>query len=66
MGWLGFGVRRVVVTLSVVVFRADLIVRVGISYGTALGEAVAKMFPDRIERMVLDAVLDPNEYFEGR
>lgn len=40
--------------------------RPGISYGTALGGTVAKMFPDRIERMVLDAVLDPNEYFEGR
>ena len=38
----------------------------GISYGTALGETVAKMFPDRMGRIVLDAVLDPNEYFAGR
>lgn len=38
---------------------------VGQSYGTYLGETLAAMFPDRIERMVLDAVLNPHEYRDG-
>lgn len=37
----------------------------GWSYGTALGSYVAAMFPDRVERMVLDGNLDPNAYQAG-
>lgn len=33
------------------------------SYGTALGATLAGMFPDRINRMVLDGVLNPHEYY---
>ncbi|KIX01218.1 uncharacterized protein Z518_08943 [Rhinocladiella mackenziei CBS 650.93] len=32
----------------------------GWSYGTALGEYFAAMFPERVDRMLLDGVLDPN------
>ncbi|KEY73904.1 hypothetical protein S7711_06110 [Stachybotrys chartarum IBT 7711] len=35
----------------------------GQSYGTALGATVAAMFPDKIDRMVIDGVLNPREYF---
>ncbi|PLB36887.1 putative proteinase [Aspergillus candidus] len=35
----------------------------GRSYGTALGATFASMFPDRIERMVLDGVVDTNKYY---
>ncbi|KAL4966661.1 alpha/beta hydrolase [Aspergillus stella-maris] len=35
----------------------------GLSYGTVLGATVAAMFPDRIDRMVLDGILNPHEYF---
>lgn len=38
-------------------------VTVGQSYGTALGATAAAMFPDRIDRAVLDGVLNPREYF---
>lgn len=37
----------------------------GISYGTALGSYAAAMFPDRIERMVLDANVNPHDYQAG-
>ncbi|KAI4605006.1 hypothetical protein J4E83_010877 [Alternaria metachromatica] len=37
----------------------------GISYGTYLGQVLAAMFPDRIERMMLDGVLNPLEYQQG-
>ncbi|KAL4863543.1 hypothetical protein BDV12DRAFT_202017 [Aspergillus spectabilis] len=35
----------------------------GTSYGTALGATFAAMYPDRVERMILDANLNPHEYF---
>jgi pimeloyl-ACP methyl ester carboxylesterase len=38
---------------------------VGISYGTTLGATVASMFPDRIDKMVLDGVQNPHEYYNG-
>ncbi|MHC5904291.1 alpha/beta hydrolase [Streptomyces sp. S6] len=34
----------------------------GYSYGSYLGEVFATMFPDRVERMVLDGVIDPAAY----
>lgn len=37
----------------------------GNSYGTALGSYFAAMFPDRVERMVLDANVNPTEYRDG-
>ncbi|KAI0391380.1 hypothetical protein F5Y17DRAFT_460913 [Xylariaceae sp. FL0594] len=35
----------------------------GLSYGTALGAEIVAMFPDRVEKMVLDGVVNPTEYF---
>ena len=43
---------------------AVLIMLLGMSYGTALGETLAAMFPDRINRMLLDGVLNPTEYYQ--
>ncbi|KAE9381133.1 alpha/beta-hydrolase, partial [Stipitochalara longipes BDJ] len=37
----------------------------GFSYGTFLGETFASVFPDRVSRMVLDGVVDPQDYVEG-
>lgn len=37
----------------------------GISYGTVLGQVLAGMFPDRIDRMVLDGVVMIDEYVMG-
>ncbi|KAF3480031.1 uncharacterized protein GIQ15_07007 [Arthroderma uncinatum] len=34
----------------------------GLSYGTALGATVAAMFPDRIDRILLDGVVNPHQY----
>ena len=38
----------------------------GFSYGTALGATVAAMFPDRMDKIVLDGVLNPHDYYAGR
>ena len=38
----------------------------GFSYGTALGETVAAMFPDRMDKVVLDGVLNPEQYWSGK
>ena len=37
----------------------------GWSYGTALGSYVAAMFPERVERVVLDANVNPHDYQAG-
>ncbi|PBK63026.1 alpha/beta-hydrolase [Armillaria solidipes] len=37
----------------------------GFSYGTVLGATFAAMFPDKVERMVLDGVLDMDGYYSG-
>ncbi|NGO71091.1 alpha/beta hydrolase [Streptomyces boncukensis] len=34
----------------------------GISYGTYLGNAYARMFPRRVDRLVLDSAIDPARY----
>ena len=38
----------------------------GFSYGTALGATVAALFPDRMDKVVLDGVLNPHDYYAGR
>ncbi|EMR70664.1 putative nedd8-like protein [Eutypa lata UCREL1] len=35
----------------------------GFSYGTALGATVSAMFPDKVDKVVLDGVLNPTEYY---
>ncbi|KAI8892109.1 hypothetical protein BC833DRAFT_626151 [Globomyces pollinis-pini] len=35
----------------------------GFSYGTALGNTYANMFPDNVGRMILDGVVNPNHYY---
>jgi pimeloyl-ACP methyl ester carboxylesterase len=37
----------------------------GFSYGTMLGQTFASMFPERVGRMVLDGVVDPDVYITG-
>ena len=37
----------------------------GISYGTVLGQTLATMFPERIERIVIDSVATVDEYYTG-
>lgn len=37
----------------------------GISYGSVLGATYAAMFPDKIERMIIDGVADSDDYFSG-
>ncbi|KAL4913976.1 TAP-like protein-domain-containing protein [Aspergillus aurantiobrunneus] len=37
----------------------------GISYGTILGATVAAMFPDRVDKVILDAVQNPHEYYHS-
>ncbi|KAJ5261089.1 alpha/beta-hydrolase [Penicillium angulare] len=37
----------------------------GVSYGTVIGSTFASMFPDRVGRMVLDGVLNAEQYYEN-
>ena len=37
----------------------------GFSYGTVLGATTAAMFPDRIDRMVLDGVVNSHQWYGG-
>ncbi|KAI1852586.1 hypothetical protein JX266_002127 [Neoarthrinium moseri] len=37
----------------------------GISYGTVIGTTFASMFPDRVGRMILDGVLDAEQYYDN-
>lgn len=37
----------------------------GQSYGTVLGATAAAMFPDRIDKMVIDGVVDLPQYYAG-
>ncbi|KAF2872346.1 TAP-like protein-domain-containing protein [Massariosphaeria phaeospora] len=38
----------------------------GVSYGTVLGSTFAALFPNRIERMILDGVVDVEDYYLGK
>lgn len=38
----------------------------GISGGTALGATVSAMFPDRMDKIILDGVMNVHEYYEAR
>lgn len=37
----------------------------GVSYGTVLGSTLAAMFPDRIDKLVNDGVVNPHEYYSN-
>ncbi|KAK3663717.1 hypothetical protein LTR22_005418 [Elasticomyces elasticus] len=37
----------------------------GFSYGTTLGATVAAMFPDRMDKLLFDGVVNPTEYWAG-
>lgn len=37
----------------------------GFSYGTTLGATLAAMFPDKIDRMILDGVQNPHDYYHS-
>ena len=37
----------------------------GLSYGSQLGSTFAAMFPERVERILLDAVVNPHDYAAG-
>ncbi|CAG8954495.1 hypothetical protein HYFRA_00004408 [Hymenoscyphus fraxineus] len=37
----------------------------GFSYGTTLGATVAAMFPERIDRIILDGVQNPHQYYHA-
>ncbi|KAK2591322.1 nedd8-conjugating enzyme UBE2F [Conoideocrella luteorostrata] len=38
----------------------------GVSYGTILGATAVAMFPDRVDKILLDGVVNPFEYYENK
>jgi pimeloyl-ACP methyl ester carboxylesterase len=38
----------------------------GISYGTILGTTFASLFPDRVGRVIVDGVVDGEDYYQGK
>lgn len=41
------------------------IVTLGVSGGTTLGATVAAMFPDRMDKVLLDGVINSHQYYNG-
>jgi pimeloyl-ACP methyl ester carboxylesterase len=39
--------------------------RTGFSYGTTLGATLAAMFPDKIDKLLIDGVQNPHEYYRA-
>ena len=37
----------------------------GVSYGTLLGTTINAMFPDRVDKLIVDGVVNPFEYYEN-
>ncbi|KIV88713.1 hypothetical protein PV10_08371 [Exophiala mesophila] len=37
----------------------------GFSYGTLLGSTIAAMFPEKVDRMILDGNINPTDYYRG-
>ena len=37
----------------------------GFSYGTTLGATVASMYPERIDKLIIDGVQNPHEYYHA-
>ncbi|KAF1980951.1 hypothetical protein K402DRAFT_425805 [Aulographum hederae CBS 113979] len=37
----------------------------GISYGTALGSTAISMFPEKVDKVILDGVVNPHEYYHN-
>lgn len=46
-----------------VVLDEEKLTYLGYSYGTHIGQMYASLFPDRVDKMVLDGVVDPDESF---
>ena len=46
-------------------FSRSNLVSLGFSYGTILGATFAGMFPEKVERMIIDGVANPFEYYAG-
>lgn len=38
----------------------------GFSYGTILGATAAAMFPERMDKIILDGVVNPHEYYQNK
>lgn len=38
---------------------------VGFSYGTTLGATLISMFPDKVDKVILDGVQNPHEYYNA-
>lgn len=38
----------------------------GFSYGTILGQTFAAMHPDRVQRLLIDGIVDPDDYYHGQ
>jgi pimeloyl-ACP methyl ester carboxylesterase len=39
--------------------------RPGFSYGTTLGATISAMFPERVDKVILDGVQNPHEYYHA-
>jgi pimeloyl-ACP methyl ester carboxylesterase len=38
----------------------------GVSYGSILGATAAAMFPDKVDKLIIDGVVNPHEYYSNR